>query len=235
LKLAGRRAVVIALASAAIAAAFAPSLAGSAAGANYSQDVVTIEAGSFVREDIFLPTDGSPWHLDFDLQNGSPVDVYVLHTTDALASFPGSAFTPIEFRENVTAGVISFSPASRFDAYSLVIDNTDNSRLTDVAPHGAVTVRILRSSPIRSDPQAEAALATGTGICAVVLIIGTIGLALHLKRRPHAATDEALAERVPRLEVDVAVPARPRGAWASQSEDETDEPASPQAPGGRPS
>src|SRR6267143_6135251 len=112
LKLAGRRTLFIALALAAFATAFVPSIAGPAAGANYTQDVVTIEAGAFLREDIFLPTDGSPWHADFEVKNGGPIDVYVLHTSDVLAAYPGGGFTPIEFRENVTAGVVTFAPAS---------------------------------------------------------------------------------------------------------------------------
>lgn len=223
LKLAGHQRAAIVLSLAALALATVPPPFGVASAATYTEEVLTIDGGAFVREDIFLPSDGTPWHLDFDVQSGGPIDVYVLHTADALTAYPSNPFTPIEFRENATSGVITFYPGNRLDAYSLVVDNADNARPTDVAPHGAVTVRILRSSPIRSNPQAEAALATGTGICAALLAVGTVGLAIYLKRRPPTASDEALAERVPRLEVDVAVPSRPRGAWAAPLEDEADE------------
>src|SRR6266540_3606527 len=69
LKLAGARALAMAMASASVAIAFVPLLATPALAANYAADVVSLEAGAYLREDIFLPTDGTPWHADFEVQS----------------------------------------------------------------------------------------------------------------------------------------------------------------------
>lgn len=207
------------LALVALAGAIIPT----AAASTLREDTVEIPAGSYYREDLFLPADGSDWQISAQRASGAGTyDVYIIRTIDLLGSYPRGGFSPLEAREEVVAVSFNFDPANRAEAYSLIIDNLDNSRPFDASPEGALAVHILRSPPLRGNPEAAAALSSASGVCAAVLAFSAVGLAVYLKKRPRRPSEEALLACAPRIEVEVDVPARPRGAWADPEEDEPD-------------
>jgi hypothetical protein len=216
LKLAGSLALVCATVLASL-----PGLSPSAAAQDLQRDDIAVAQGQYFREDIFLPADGSIWQVTaVVLNNTSRIDLYIVRTTDLVFGYPDSAFSPLETRENVSYASILWRPDSRREAFSLIVDNLDNSRPSDARPTGEVHVRLVRSPPLHTNPEATAALGAGTSVCAAGLALGAVGLAVYLKRRPRPETDEVALADVPRIEVPVDVPPRPRGVWKEQDPEE---------------
>jgi hypothetical protein len=175
------------------------------------RDEIHVAPGAYFREDILVPSDGGVWQATVTvLDGGTPVDVYILATTDLALGYPRGSFAPIEGRENVTYASLLWRPSDRGGAYSLVVDNLDNGRPEDALPAGPVTVQLTRTAPLRANPEAAAALGAGTSLCAGALAFGAVGVALYLKRRPRVAADGDFPEQGPRFEVQVEVPPRPR-------------------------
>ncbi len=194
----------------------APALAsGAALAASPVEDIIIVLSGEFYKEEIFPPTDGSPWHLTATLLNGTgPIDLYIMPTTELIAAYPTGSFAPVIAKENVTSANFDFSAPSRLQSFVLIVDNLDNPRPTDAHPRGEARVMLVRPPPLRSSPEAQALLSSGASICAAVLAAATVAVAVYLKRRPRPDTDEAQAARAPRIEVAVEVPKPPPGAWA---------------------
>lgn len=210
----------LALAGVTVLAAL-PALALSAAAQDLQRDDIAVAPGKYFREDIFLPSDGSVWQVTAVVLNGTgPIDLYILRTTDLVFGYPDSAFSALESRENVSYASILWRPESRREAFSLIVDNLDNSQPDDARPAGEVHVRLVRSPPLHTNPEATAALQAGTSVCAASLVLGAVGVAVYLKRRPRPESDEVALADVPRIEVPVDVPARPRGAWKEQDPEE---------------
>jgi hypothetical protein len=130
-----------------------------------------------------------------------------------ISAYPDGAFSPLVEQENMTETAFAFRPPNRFSSYTLIVDNRNNSRPFDADAGQAVTVRMARSAPLRSNPQAQQLLGSLAGACAVILLVGAVVVAAYLRfRRPPPFEDER--HLPPRIEVDVEVPPRPRGAWA---------------------
>jgi hypothetical protein len=211
----------------ALAAALAlAALAGAAhAAPGPVEDTVTVEPGRYYEESVYPPSDGSAWHVSAAAQNGTgPFDVYILASLDLVGAYPGGSFQPVVARENTSLATFDFYAPSRLQSYTLVVDNTDNAREGDAVPRGNLTVRLLRTPPLRSNPEAQAALSAGASVCTAVLAAAAVGVAVYLKRRPRAGFEGELDPSAPRAEVDIEVPKPPRGAWAVEA------PEPPQGP-----
>ncbi len=196
-----------------------------------------IRSGEYYHEELFVADPSALWEGEFESTSGQPIDVYIIHTTDLLpGGYPDNNFSPLAESENITETAFAFRPPSRFTSYTLIVDNLDNSHPFDATPSFSVTVRMARSAPLRSNPQAEALLGSLTGICAAVLLVGAVAVAIYLRyRRPPAHEDESSLP--PRIEIDVEVPRRPRGAWAASEPTEvapTDRETAQEPPGGPP-
>ncbi|HKZ60682.1 MAG TPA: hypothetical protein VJ547_12680 [Candidatus Thermoplasmatota archaeon] len=193
------------------------------------QDTLVVQAGAFYQETILLPPDGSPWTGSVRVVNGSQaIDLYIVRTVDTLGTYPSGAFVPLEGSENTTSSALTFSPSNRFDSYTVLIDNLDNSRSKDAQPAGPVEVEFRRSPPLQASSQAQALLGGGLQICAVLLGVLAVGLALFLRRRRKTHPSRAFEIGVPpSVEVPVEVPAPQRGAWAKAGETEAQGPEPP--------
>jgi hypothetical protein len=189
-------------------------------------ETITIAAGAYFEETIYPPSDRSPWLLSATAINGSaPFDVYIVATTDLIGAYPGGAFEPLVAREETTSADIEFDPPSRFNSYTLIIDNMDNARPGDALGTQAIEVHLIRTPPLRSNPEAQALLSSGASVCAAILLAAAVAVAVYLKRRPRPDTAGELDEDQARIEVDVEIPKPPRGAWARAAPDEpTSEP-----------
>jgi len=218
MKVAGSRGGLPGTAAPAFAAVLVLALVGAPAEAATAPitDTVTVAAGSYYREDIFPPSDGSPFEVSATAINGSgPFDLYVVRTLDfAFGAYPDGAFAPLVIWENVTVINATFAFPSRADSFSLIIDNLDNARPSDALPHGLAEVRLTRTPPLRANTQAQGVLAAGATVCAAGLAVATVAVAVYLKRRKRPDTDEALAAATPRIEIPVEVPKPPVGSWA---------------------
>ncbi len=218
MKVAGSRGRLHGMAAQAFTAALVLGLAAGPAAAAPAliSDAISVPAGSYYREDIFPPSDGSPFQVSAVAINGSgPFDLYIVHSLDFLGAYPNGSFAPLATWENVTVVSVAFAFPSRIDNFSLIIDNLDNSRPSDALPSGMVHVNLTRTPPLKASAEAQAALAAGTTVCAATLAVATVVVAVYIKRRKRAETDEELANRSPRIEIPVEVPKPPRGAWAN--------------------
>lgn len=186
------------------------------------QDTIVVLSGAFFQEGILLPADGSPWTVSLRVLNATgPVDLYILHTIDTIGAYPQGAFVPLDSAQNTTFAVLAFAPADRFTSFTLVIDNLDNARPNDAKPTGDAQVELRRSTPLHASSQAQALLAGGLQICAALLGLLAVALALFLRRQralnPNHVSDIGVP---PSVEIPVEVPAPQRGAWARASEPE---------------
>ncbi len=193
------------------------------------QDTLLVHAGAFFQETILLPTDGSPWTGSVRVVNSSrAVDFYIVRTTDTFGAYPNGTFAPLELSENVSFAVLSFASGDRLASYTVIIDNLDSARADDARPTGDVEVEFRRSPPLHASSQAQALLGSGLQVCAVLLGVLAVGLALFLRRRRRTHPARAFEIGVPpSVEIPVEVPAPQRGAWARASEAEP--PSSPPA------
>lgn len=206
------------LAAALLAVALFPTAAGAP---QPVVDTIDIAAGADFQETIYPPTDGSPWTMAAIALNGSgPFDAYIVRSTDLINAYPSGAFTPLAFSENNTSLAFDFNPPEKIVGYTLIIDNRDNARATDAVPTGNLTVRITRTPPLRSNPEAQALLGAGAGICTAILAVATVAVAIYLKRRPREELVGELDPDQPRTEIEIEVPKPPRGAWARPAEEE---------------
>jgi len=207
---------VAALAAAALALFSLPA----AAAPPMQVSTVEVASGAFYEEAIYAPANGSAWSVSAVAVNGTgPFDVYIIPTTDLISAYPGGAFSPLIAYENQTSIAFNFTAPSRLQSFTLVIDNTDNARTTDAPPAGPLTVHLERTPPLRSNPEAQALLGTGAGICAVGLAFSAVAVAIYLKRKPRADHEGELDAVQPRMEIDIEVPPPPRGAWARAAEE----------------
>jgi len=178
------------------------------------EEVIVVPSGSYFEEALFVAGPTSRWEGEFESVSGHPIDVYIIRTTDLLGAYPDGNFAPLVETENTTFTAFDFIPPDRSVSYTLVIDNMDNGHPFDADAGFTVTVRMARSAPLRSNPEAQALLGSLAGVCAGILLVGAVAVALYLRyRRPSAHEDERSLP--PRVEIDVAVPRRPRGAWAA--------------------
>ena len=191
-------------------------------------DTIVVPTGAFYEESIYAPADGSAWHVEAVSQNGTaPFDLYIVRTTDLIRGYPHGNFDPVLMDENDTNATFDFYPRSKIQSFTLIIDNLDNSRDHDGVPHGNITVLLTRTPPLASSPEAQAALAAGTTVCAALLGLGAVGVAIYLKRRPRADFAGEMDGTAPRMEVDIEVPPPPRGAWAREAAEEDPPPEDP--------
>lgn len=177
------------------------------------EQTIVVEAGTYYHEELFVADASLAWEGEFKSLSGQRIDVYIVRTTDLFGAYPDNNFEALVESENVTYTAFDFIPPNRYTSYSLIIDNLDNGNPFDADAGEQVTVRMARTAPLRSNSQAQGLLASATGACAGVLVLAAVGVALYLKTRrrpPHQ--DESLLP--PRIEIDVDVPKRPRGAWA---------------------
>jgi hypothetical protein len=218
MKVAGSRGRLTGMAAPAFAAALILALVGAPAAAAPAPitDTIRVALGTYYREDIFPPSDGSPFEVSASTINGSgPFDLYIIRTLEfARKTYPDGDFAPLVTWENVTVVTSSFAIPSRLESYSLIIDNLNNSRPGNAQARGLVQINLTRTPPLQANPEAQAALATGTTICAAGLAVAAVVLAIHLKRRKRPDTDEDIAARAPRIEIPVEIPKPPPGSWA---------------------
>ncbi len=204
-------------------------------------DTVVVPSGSFFQETILLPVDGSPWTGSVRAVNGSgPVDLYIIRTIDTIGNYPSGGFVPIDAAENSTFAVLTFAPSDRITSYTAIIDNLDNARPTDARPSGEAHVEFRRSPPLQASTRAQALLSGGLQICAVLLGVLAVALALFLRRKRARNPGRVFDIGVPpSVEIPVEVPAPQRGAWAKAAEPEpqgglpeppSGEAAAPEAP-----
>jgi hypothetical protein len=183
-------------------------------------DTVVIPSGAFYEESIYAPADGSAWHVEAVSQNGTgPFDLYIVRTTDLISAYPHGNFDAVLAHDNDTSVTFDFYPRSKIQSFTLIVDNLDNSRDHDAVPQGNITVLLTRTPPLRSSPEATAALQAGTTVCAALLGVAAVGVAIYLKRRPRADFAGEMDGTAPRMEVDIEVPPPPRGAWAREVPD----------------
>ena len=211
-----------------IAAAFLM-VAGPAQGQEeFVEDTVTVASGDYYHEEIFLPDRGSRWEGTIEvLAPVSNIDIYIIYTLDLLAKFPDGAYNPVLMEENISFTGFAFVPPRRSESYSLIIDNQNNSHPGDAVPVGEVRVKLIRTAPLHASPVAQGLLGSLTSVCAVGLAFATIGVAVYLKRK---AAKEEVEQVPPRIEIDIPVPAPPRGAWAKPEAPPDTEAAAPEAP-----
>jgi hypothetical protein len=182
------------------------------------EEVIVVRAGTYYAEDLFLANPGDVWEGEFESVSGHAFDVYIIRSTDML-SYPEGNFADLVETENTTYTAFDFVPPDRFTAYRLIIDNLDNGHPFDANAGASVTVRMARTAPLRSNPQAQEVLGSLTGVCAAALVITAVVVAIYLKvRRPPRDEDESSLP--PRVEIQVDVPKRPRGAWAAAEREE---------------
>ena len=202
---------------------FAPLLPSAVAAPAPIVDHLNIAFGTYFAESVYPPSDGSAWQVSVAAENGTgPFDVYIIPTTELVNDYPSGRFEPLMVRENMTLVTFDFYAPSRLQSFTLVIDNADNSRGTDAAPTGNLSVRLQRTPPLRSNPEAQAALSAGATICTAALAVATVGVAIYLKRKPRENFEGELEEDATRAEIDIEVPKPPRGAWAVERTDEAE-------------
>ncbi len=82
-------------------------------------------------------------------------------------------------------------------------------------------IEFWRSPPLHASSQAQALLGGGLQVCAALLGVLAVGLALFLRRMRRRSPTRAFDIGVPpSVEVPVEVPAPPRGQWARAAEPE---------------
>lgn len=195
------------------------------------EQTIVVEPGTYYHEELYVADPSLPWEGEFDSVSGQRIDVYIVRTTDLFGAYPDNNFEALVESENVTYTSFDFVAPNRYTSYSLIIDNLDNSNPFDANAGQPVTVHMARTAPLRSNEQAQGLLAGLTGVCAAILLLAAVGVAVYLRyRRPGPSQDESALP--PRVEIDVKVPKRPRGAWAAS---EAVEPDAPPEGGGGPS